>query len=214
MTSLPSRAPLLARPIPLGLMLALVTAIPILAAVERIVQVPLDALPPEAHRLSVAPAALFTHALSGVVFGLLGPVQFVRGLRSRFGAAHRLMGRLFVLAGLALGLSGVSLLLTVQPGSTPVIDIARAVAGVALIAALVLGVRAAMARKIVHHRAWMIRAYAIGMGSGTVALIFFPIYVITGDAPTGLIADVIFTLWWGATIALAEGVIRRLETRT
>jgi hypothetical protein len=38
----------------------------------------------------------------------------------------------------------------------------------------------------------MIRAYAIGMGAATIALIMFPIYVITGAPLEGYLSDLAF----------------------
>ena len=69
---------------------------------------------------------------------------------------------------------------------------------------------AVRARDVPRHRAWMIRAYAIGMGQGTVALVMFPIYLITGVPPTGLATDIVVVGMWLLNIALAEWVVRRL----
>jgi len=91
-----------------------------------------------------------------------------------------------------LGLTAFSLLLSVVPQRTPVIDVARGVFGLALLVALAMAITAIRARDIPRHRAWVIRAYAIGMGAGTVALVFFPIYLVTGAPPIGLASDVIF----------------------
>ncbi|MBP0464180.1 DUF2306 domain-containing protein [Roseomonas sp. PWR1] len=75
---------------------------------------------------------------------------------------------------------------------------------------LVLGVVAARARATPQHRAWMIRAYAIGMGSGTVAPVMFPVYLISGEPPTGLTADIVVLGMWLLTIAVGQWVVRRL----
>jgi hypothetical protein len=56
----------------------------------------------------------------------------------------------------------------------------------------------------------MMRAYAIGMGQGTVALVLFPIYLITAEPPMGLAADTAVVGMWLLNIALGEWVIRRL----
>ena len=56
----------------------------------------------------------------------------------------------------------------------------------------------------------MIRAYAIGMGTGPVALVMFPIYLITGEPPRGLAADTVVVGIWLLTIALGEWVVWRL----
>lgn len=199
------------RPIPLVLALAFCTFIPVMLATLRVVQIPLGALPEDSLRLASVPVALFLHSLAGVLFGVLGPLQFVRALRRRFGALHRLAGRVFVLAGAGLGLSGLALLLQVESIATGLLDTARGVFGLALIAALMLGVAAARARDMPGHRAWMIRAYAIGMGTGTVALIMFPIFLITGEPPMGLASDIVVVGMWLLNIALGEWVVRRFE---
>jgi uncharacterized membrane protein len=198
------------RPIPLALALAFCTFIPVMTAVVTAVQTPLGALPGDSLRLAAVPVALFLHSLAGVLFGVLGPLQFVRALRRRFGTLHRLAGRVFVLAGAGLALSGLALLLQVQSIATGLLDAARGVFGLALIAVLVLGAAAARAHDMLRHRTWMIRAYAIGRGQGTVALVMFPIYLITAKPPMGLATDIVVVGMWLLNIALGEWVVRRM----
>ncbi len=199
----------LTRPIPLLLALAFCTFIPVLMAAVSVVQIPLGALPEDSLRLASVAVAFFLHSLAGVLFGTLGPLQFVRATRHWFGTQHRLAGRVFVLAGMGLALSGLALLLQVQSITTGLLDAARGVFGLALFAALVLGVAAARAHDRLRHRAWMIRAYVIGMGQGTVALVMFPIYLITGEPPMGLASDIVVVGMWLLNIALGEWVIRQ-----
>jgi uncharacterized membrane protein len=202
------------RPIPLALALTFGTAIPVLTALVLVVQIPSGTYPEDSARLAVAPIAWFAHVLAGAAFGITGPLQFIRALGHRFGALHRLSGRIFVVSGAVLGLSGLSLLAQVMSQRTPLVDIARGLFGLALLIALGLGMAAIRDRDILRHRAWMIRAYAIGMGLGAVALVFFPIYIVTGQAPTGLASDILFIASWLLTIALAEMVIRRSSRST
>ncbi|WP_431285608.1 DUF2306 domain-containing protein [Humitalea sp. 24SJ18S-53] len=196
----------LGRPIPLGLALAFCTFIPVLMAAVRVVQIPLGALPEDSLRLASFPVAFFLHSLAGVLFGILGPLQFVRALRRRYGILHRLAGRVFLLAGVGLALSGLALLQQVESIATGLLDAARGVFGLALIAVLVLGVAAARAHNMLRHRAWMIRAYAIGMGSGSAALVMFLVYLITGEPPSGLTTDIVVVSMWLLTIAVGEWV--------
>lgn len=203
-----------AKPIPLVLILAFCTAIPVLMAAVRVVQFPLGTLPEDTMRLMAAPSSFLLHAVGGVLFGVLGPLQFARALRFRYGRLHRIAGRIFVLAGYGLGLSGLSLLFTVEGKATPLLDIARGIFGVALMVALTIAIRAAIKREITRHRAWMIRSYAIGMGSGTVALIMFPIYIATGEPVTGLLSDTVFVLWWALNIAFGDWIARRVSYRS
>lgn len=201
-----------ARPVPLALALAAATFIPVTVALVRSVQVPLGLWPEGSARLAVAPLAWGLHATAGAAFGLAGPVQFVRARRHRFGLVHRVAGWLFLIAGLGLGLSGLVMLARVEAPSTPVISVARGLFGAALIVALGRAVAAIRVRDLVRHRAWAIRAYAIGMGSGTVALPFLPLVLVTGRPPLGLAADLVFVLWWAANIALADVIARRLSS--
>jgi uncharacterized membrane protein len=198
------------RPAPLVLALAFCTFIPVLNALVETVQIPTGTYARDSAHLAVAPLSWFLHVLAGAAFGIAGPVNFALALRRRFGRLHRVTGRIFVVAGMLLGLSAVSLILSVEPQRTPVIDIARVVFGLALLVALANAVAAIMRRDITGHRNWVIRAYAIGMGAGTVALVFFPIYLVTGAPPTGLGSDVIFVTWWALNIGFAEWVIHRI----
>ena len=200
---------LFANPVRLLILLFFCTFIPILMAGTRAIQIPSNGLPEDSLRLGAVPVSFFFHAVGGLLFGLLGPIQFARVLWRRHGRLHRILGRVFVLAGLCLGLSSLSMLMQVESPSTALIDIYRGVAGAALLVTLAFGLWAALRGQIAEHRAWMIRAYAIGMGSGTVALVMFPIYLYTGKPIEGLFSDVVFTGWWTLNILLAEWVIHR-----
>lgn len=202
------------RPLPLALVLAFATGIPLLVTAVRVVQIPLGSWPEDALRLASVPVAWFLHSLAGVLFGVLGPLQFVRALRRRFGMIHRLAGRLLVVAGVGLALSGLGLLLQVESIATGLLDAARAVLGLVLIAALQLAMAAARARDMRKHLAWMVRAYAIGMGTTAVWLAVLPIYLMTGKRLTGLASDIALVGMWLLSIAVGEWVVRRLVLRT
>ena len=196
------------RPASLVLALAFFTFIPVLTALILVFQIPSGTYPEDSARLAIAPFSWFAHVLAGVAFGITGPVQFVRALRHRFGALHRVSGRIFVLSGAILGLSGLSLLVQVTSQKTPLVDIARALFGLALLIALAQAMATIGKRDFLRHRAWAIRAYAAGMGLGAVALVFFPIYIITGQPPNGLASDILFVASWILTVAFAEVIIR------
>ncbi len=176
-------------------------------------QVPLGAMPDDTAHLLVAPLSAFAHGVAGVLFGVMGPVQFVRARHRRFGVVHRVSGRIFMVARALLGLSGLSILLQVTSPHTPLVDVARGIFSVVLLVALVKSMAAIKDRDFRAHRTWAIRAWAVGMGIGTVALVFFPIYVVTGQAPTGVGADVLFVGSWLLTVAAVEVIIRRTAAR-
>lgn len=204
---------LFARPIPLVLLLASMTLIPVMIASIRVAQIPTGQLPEESQRLSGAPFAHWLHCLAGALFGFLGPMQFARALRARFGALHRVAGRIFVVAGMVMGLSGLGLLLQVESIATPLLDIARTIFSVALVATLLLGLSAARAGNRAAHQSFMIRAYAVGMGGATVALVMLPMYLIIGEPLSGVSSDMVFIGWWLIMIALGEWIIKVNSSR-
>jgi uncharacterized membrane protein len=199
------------RPIPLALLLAFLTAIPVLNSLFLVFQIPTGDYPKASAHLGAAPISWFVHVLAGFAFGITGPVQFVRALRHRFGRLHRVSGRIFVVSGVIIGLSGLSILAQVTPVRTPMVDIARGVFGVVLLITLAMAMMAIRKRDFVRHRAWAIRAYAVGMGLGTVALVFIPLYIITGQPPFGLLSDILFVVTWVLTIVLGEVVARHVS---
>lgn len=198
--------------VPAALLLA--TAIPVIMAGVRVVQIPQGTTPADVAHLMTQPLPYWLHAAAGLSFGLIGPVQFGRALAGSYGQLHKLLGRVFVLAGAVLGLSGLQLVATFHGASTPVLDIARILGGAALLLALVLAIRAIRGRDVPTHRAWMIRAYAVGMGQSLVAVVLFPVYLITGEPPLGLMADLVVVASWVASIAMGEAAIRRATRPT
>lgn len=197
------------RPVGLAIFLLLATAIPIVTASLTMYQIPTGKLQGASTKFEAVPWSLFVHSLGGVLFGLLGPLQFAGVIKRRFGRLHRVTGRVFVAAGLLLALSSLRLLAEFPTPSTWVLTIARLAAGVGLAAAMITALVAVLRRDIPRHRAWMIRAYAVGMGAATISFIMLPIFLITGNAVEGYAADMLFVLSWVINITIAEWVIRR-----
>lgn len=194
-------------------LLLFLTAIPTIMAGVRVVQIPAGTTPDDVAYLMTLPLPYWLHAAAGVSFGLLGPLQFGRVLAGRFGPLHKLLGRVFVAAGVVLGLSGLRLIMAFPGSSTPLLDVARILGGIGLLIALALSIRAIQDRNVPRHRAWMIRAYAIGVGQSLVAFILFPIYLITGEPPVGVMADLTLIGSWVISIAAAEWVIAKISRR-
>ncbi len=189
--------------------LLFLTAIPTIMAAVRVVQIPAGTTPDDVAYLMTLPLPYWLHAAAGVAFGIIGPLQFGRVLAGRFGWLHKALGRVFVVAGAVLGLSGLRLLLAFHGSSTWLLDAARITGGIALLIALALALRAIQDRDVPSHRAWMIRAYAIGVGQSLIAFILFPIYLITGEPPVGLLSDLTVVISWAISIWLGEYAIRR-----
>jgi len=186
------------------------TILSIILALVQVVQIPLDALPEDSRRLSAAAVWHFMHVLGGATFGILGPIQFSRVLMRKYGRLHRVIGRVFVVAGAMISLSAMTLLWHFPDTYSAAMNSGRLLFGIALGGALALAMQAIRQRDFIRHRNWMIRAYAIGMGATAVTMVFFPIYAITGEPPTGLVADSIFLGSWAACVVFAEVLVRKI----
>ena len=197
------------RPIPLALLLLFLSIIPIASALLRMVEILSGSLPDDAIKFLAVPVVMFGHALGGALFAVLGPVQFAGVLKRRFGRLHRITGRIFVVAGGLLALSSLRLLWQFPDTFTWVLTLTRLLAGLALGTALVIAITAIRRHQVARHKAWMIRAYAIGMGSVTVSFIMLPIFLINGEPLTGYAADLLSVASFAVNIGVAEWVIRR-----
>ncbi len=107
------------------------------------------------------------HVVPGSLFMLLGPFQFIRRIRSKQIWLHRWTGRVFVAAGLVVGLSALVMSFHMPMGG------ANETAALALFSLIFLfnlgkAVRHILRREIAQHREWMIRAFAIGLAVATI----------------------------------------------
>ncbi|MDX6766958.1 MAG: DUF2306 domain-containing protein, partial [Candidatus Methylacidiphilales bacterium] len=64
-------------------------------------------------------------------------------------------------------------------------------------------------RDVPTHRAWMMRAYAIGLGAATQIVVFIPLAPF--GTPDPLSASLLLTMGWVINLAVAEWMIRRGE---
>jgi uncharacterized membrane protein len=123
--------------------------------------------PPKFPEAGFARRRLLTmvHIIPGLLFMVLGPLQFVRRLRLRTPQLHRWTGRTFVASGLIIGATALVM-------SPHAIGGANETAATMLFAtvflfALVKGLLSIRQGKVAQHREWMIRAFAIGLAVAT-----------------------------------------------
>jgi uncharacterized membrane protein YozB (DUF420 family) len=186
------------------------SAIPLVAGTLRLVQLAggPDLIPAD-HRFTVFPAALVVHIVGATVYALVGAVQFVPRFRRSHRTWHRRAGRLVAGAGLAVAASALWLTLVyeAQPGTGDLLYVLRLVFASAMGTSLLLGFTAIRRRDIAAHRAWMIRAYAIGLAAGTQA---FTDGISGAVFGTGEVrSDLAKGAGWVINLVIAEWVIRR-----
>ena len=141
-------------------------------------------------------ALVLTHILPAMLFMLLGPLQFVRGLRSRYPQTHRWLGRVFLAASAIVGVSGLRLAFGKTVGG---LDEKAAITlfGTFFLIALAKALWHALRREFAQHREWMIRGYAIGLAVATIRPImgtFFAAALMSGHKPQP--AEFFGTAFW------------------
>ncbi|MDX2139145.1 MAG: DUF2306 domain-containing protein [Chloroflexota bacterium] len=198
--------------------LILLAVIPIIAGTVRVGQLTIGAettpVTPENARFFAAPLPVILHVLGATVYSLLGAFQFAPGLRLRYPRWHRRAGWLLVPAGLAASLSGLWMahFYPWPAGDGPVLYAMRLLFGFAMTLALVLAVVAVRQRQFPRHGAWMIRAYAIGMGAGTQVLTAILWALLVGTSGE-FARNMIMGGGWVINVIVAEWIIRRHLTQ-
>ncbi len=148
-------------------------------------------------------AGLLLHIGGMIVPALLGPAQFLPGLRDSRPRVHAWMGRAYLAGAVAGALAGLYMSQFAASG-------APAGVGFALLAVAVLGT-AAMAfrevrrRNISAHRDWMTRNYALIFAAVTLRIYLTPLEAALGeDAGYAVVA------WacWLPNLVFAEWLIR------
>ena len=86
----------------------------------------------------------------------------------------------------------------------------RIVLGIAMTGMLIIGIASARAGDFATHRAYMIRAYAIGLGAGTQVLTHLPYFALAG-APDEAARTVLMMAGWTINIVFAELVVHRVK---
>ena len=167
----------------------------------------------ESERFHADPLPIAIHALGGIVFCGLGAFQFVPGLRRRHPEYHRVAGRIVLLAGFAMALSGLWMaqVYAIVPVQSWQVYAVRILFGSATAVGLVLALVAILRRNVKTHRAWMLRSYAIGLGAGTQAVIGLPIAAMfgLGQLLNPSIHAMVLAAGWGINALVAEWIIRR-----
>jgi uncharacterized membrane protein len=138
------------------------------------------------------------HIVPGLLFMILGPLQFVKRIRSRNIRLHRWSGRVFVASGLVIGVTALIMSFLMSIGGA--IETA-ATTFFALIFLFALGKAFFYIRRreIAPHREWMIRAFAIGLAVATTRPIVGLFFALTDLSPQEFFG---LAFWLGFTLHL------------
>ena len=191
--------------------LLLLSVFPLVAGAFRLVQLAGGAeITPANARFFASPLPVVVHIVSAGVYTLLGAFQFANGFRRRWPGWHRMVGRLLIACGLLVGLSGLwmTLFYPWPAGDGALLYTLRLLFGSAMVVSIGLGFTTIRRGDVSGHRAWMTRAYAIGLGAATQMLTLMAGEMIAGR-PSELSRALLMGAGWVVNLAMAEWAIRK-----
>lgn len=159
-----------------------------------------------------APIPIVVHIITGIIFSILGPFQLTSSLGNRKMKYHRIAGSIFVISGLITAITALWLNQYLPPVGGTSKYLSNVFFGIGLIVSLLLALRAILHRNVMIHRAWMIRAYAIGLGVATQRLLLIPWFLIYG-IPEGETLGLLIWICWLINLGVAEWAIQLLSKR-
>ncbi len=197
--------------------LLILSILPLIFGVLRLIQLAGGAaIMPAQARFDASPLPIVLHIVSAAVYGPLGAFQFAPGFRRRRPGWHRVAGRLVVGCGLMVALSGLWMTLRypTPPGTGALLYAFRLLFGSAMLVSIVRGYTSIRRGELTRHRAWMTRAYALGLGAGTQVLTLAAGEMIAGP-PSEISRALLMGAAWLINLAVAEWAIRtRLAPRS
>ncbi|UOA08259.1 DUF2306 domain-containing protein [Methylobacter sp. S3L5C] len=189
--------------------------IPIVAGTFRVIGLASGIeITPDNARFFAAPLPVVLHIINAVIYCVLGAFQFSPSFRSRKPNWHRAAGRILIPCGLVVALSGLWMTYFYPPVNFdgPFLYGIRLLVGSAMVLCLCLGFTAICKRDIPHHRAWMIRGYALGLGAGTQVFTHIPMFLFT-SIQGELARTLCMGAGWAINLAVAEWLISRERRR-
>jgi uncharacterized membrane protein len=169
-----------------------------------------------ARRYVEHPVRGYLHIAPGVVYLVGAPLQLARRFRTRHYGVHRRLGRVLLVCGLVSGVFALAFGIPFAWGGG-LQATATVVFGTWFLASLVVAFRAIRRDDVPQHRRWMIRAFAVGVGIGTIRIwvgVFEGIEQALSGGTTPLSPDptmfgVAFWLAFAIHVAVGEWWLRR-----
>ncbi len=195
-------------------LLVLLSLVPAAAGIARLLQLSGGvAVTAENARFFAHPLPVVVHILSVIPFSVLGAFQLVPRLTRSRPRWHRIAGR--VLAPLGLLAAGTGIWMAQfypwPAGDGEALYVMRLLFGSAMFVSIVQALGAVRRRDFVSHGAWMIRAFAVGLGAGTQVLTHLPWFILFGR-PGEVPRAVLMGAGWLINVVIAEWAIARMRS--
>ena len=156
------------------------------------------------------PWGIWAHAFVAMFALAVGPWQFHETLRQRRLALHRTLGKVYVVAALLTGVTGLYMAMYSFGGPTTHLGFGLLACGVILTTSVAY--RRIRARDTVAHREWMIRSFALIFAAVTLRILL-PLLITAykGDFEPAYLW--VSWLCWVPNVIWAEWYIRRTRER-
>jgi uncharacterized membrane protein len=198
--------------IPAGLVL--LSIIPAVGGLVRMQQLAQGAagMTPDNARFFTSPVLIIAHVMAAIPFALLGAFQFWPTFRKKNRVWHRGAGRLLVLLGLVVAITGLWMTLAYPwaPNDGLPTYVERLVFGSIMLFSMLMGIDAIRRRNFKLHGEWMLRAYAVGMGAGTQVITHVPFFLLVGQ-PGVVARGWLMGSAWVINLVIAEWLILRMR---
>ncbi|MFF2080237.1 DUF2306 domain-containing protein [Kitasatospora sp. NPDC058162] len=143
-------------------------------------------------------ASLVAHAGPAGLTLVLGPLQFVPRLRTRYPRLHRIVGRVYLVSVVAASAAALYAA-TVSPSGFP-LQVAFSLLAAAWLYTAAQAYRTIRRGEVRLHRIWMIRNYALTFGAVTLRLYLLAGLALAKLVPSLTFRDVYTTAGWAAVL--------------
>lgn len=147
----------------------------------------------------VSPVLTLLHVLPGLIFMILGPLQFMKAIRYRYTRVHRYSGWMFIGAAYIIGVSAFLMPLISMPLGGISEGVGSIFFAIFFLFAVTKALRHILMRQIDLHREWMLRTFATGLAIATVRPIMALAFAILGLTPQEFLGA---AFWMGFTAHL------------
>ena len=137
------------------------------------------------------------HIVSGALFMILGPLQFMPQIRLRYIRFHRLSGRVFIMAAYTIGTTSIILSFIKQPIGGINEAVASVFFSIFLLVCVSLSLRSILRKKVLLHREWILRTFSLGLAIATIRLITVFAFIFFHVLPQNFLGT---AFWMGFTL--------------
>lgn len=162
-------------------------------------------LPSMTHHYPDRIIAAAVHFGIGGLALLIGPFQFLPGLRAKRPALHRWTGRVYVVSCLASGVAALVLASTTPAGLTA--QVGFGLLGIFWLVTTSTAFLRATQRRFDEHRRWMIRSYALTLAAVTLRIYLPSAFAL--EIPFEVSYPIISFACWVPNLLFAEWFLRR-----